>query len=308
MFRTIVAGFDGSPSARDGLALAELLARVCSARLTAASVYVFHPIHRDGDREMEQYMREEVLARLEGVEKLAPAPVAQPLAVRGHSVPEGLQHAARTLPADLIVIGSTHRGPIGRVLAGDVPQRLLHGAACPVAIAPRGYADGAQPVALRTIGVGFEGSREAHAALAAAAELARAAGAQLRVITAFDPHLSELTPRVLAELQLAEYLAEGRQRLADTQAAAVAALEDVEAVALQDDGEAAEVLAARSHELDLLVLGSRCYGPWRRLMLGSVSTRLTRDAACPLLLLPRTATPPGGAEGEPENDTATQTA
>jgi hypothetical protein len=37
----------------------------------------------------------------------------------------------------------------------------------------------------------------------------------------------------------------------------------------------------------LLVLGSRGYGPVRRVLLGSVSGELVRGAACPVLVVPR---------------------
>jgi nucleotide-binding universal stress UspA family protein len=52
---------------------------------------------------------------------------------------------------------------------------------------------------------------------------------------------------------------------------------------------AATALAHRSRHLDLLVVGSRSHGPVRRLLLGSTSTRLVREAACPLLVVPRSA-------------------
>jgi nucleotide-binding universal stress UspA family protein len=48
-------------------------------------------------------------------------------------------------------------------------------------------------------------------------------------------------------------------------------------------------LALRSADLDLLVVGAHAYGPVRRLVLGSTSTRLARHAACPLLVTPRGA-------------------
>ena len=37
----------------------------------------------------------------------------------------------------------------------------------------------------------------------------------------------------------------------------------------------------------LLVVGSRGYGPLRRVLLGSVSTQLVRSAPCPLIVTPR---------------------
>jgi nucleotide-binding universal stress UspA family protein len=48
-------------------------------------------------------------------------------------------------------------------------------------------------------------------------------------------------------------------------------------------------LVAASHELDLLVLGSRGYGPLRRLLLGRVGSGVLRGAACPVLAIPRCA-------------------
>jgi len=59
-------------------------------------------------------------------------------------------------------------------------------------------------------------------------------------------------------------------------------------------GDPARELADAAHDLDLLVTGSRGYGPVRRLMLGSTSTKLVHEAPCPVLVLTR------GAEHEAE--------
>jgi nucleotide-binding universal stress UspA family protein len=53
-------------------------------------------------------------------------------------------------------------------------------------------------------------------------------------------------------------------------------------------GLTGEELATFGDVLDLLVVGSRSYGPLRRLVLGSTSNYLQRRARCPLLVLPRT--------------------
>jgi nucleotide-binding universal stress UspA family protein len=50
-----------------------------------------------------------------------------------------------------------------------------------------------------------------------------------------------------------------------------------------------EELAAFGEELDLLVVGSRGYGPVKRLVIGSTSDYLERHARCSLLVLPRVA-------------------
>ncbi|MGA2757909.1 MAG: universal stress protein, partial [Solirubrobacteraceae bacterium] len=52
-------------------------------------------------------------------------------------------------------------------------------------------------------------------------------------------------------------------------------------------GIAGEELAAFGAGLDLLIVGSRGYGPIRRLMFGGTAAYLASNARCPLLVLPR---------------------
>ena len=68
-------------------------------------------------------------------------------------------------------------------------------------------------------------------------------------------------------------------------------LSDVEGRAVY--GLAGEELAAFGDQVDLLVVGSRSYGPVKRLVLGSTSDYLQRHARCSLLVLPRVVTGPG---------------
>ena len=68
-------------------------------------------------------------------------------------------------------------------------------------------------------------------------------------------------------------------------------------------GLTGEELAAFGDEVDLLVVGSRGYGPWKRLVLGSTSDYLERHARCSLLVLPRAATQAGARE-EPSQSQA----
>ena len=48
-----------------------------------------------------------------------------------------------------------------------------------------------------------------------------------------------------------------------------------------------QLAALDEHEFDLLVCGSRGYGPMRRVLLGGVSRKLIRRAACPVVVVPR---------------------
>ena len=59
---------------------------------------------------------------------------------------------------------------------------------------------------------------------------------------------------------------------------------------------AGEELALFSARVDLLVVGSRGYGPIRSLMLGGTAVYLASSAQCPLLVLPRAEDEAAGLE------------
>lgn len=219
----------------------------------------------------------------------------------------GLHDAAISQHADLIVVGSSHRGPIGRVHPGAVAERLLTSAPCAVAIAPRGHAT--KPArAVRKVLAAIDGSPEAKLALHAADQLATHAGAALKVVIVVVPcspgvavgealplpSLDMITPQSAAErvesIQLAEALRRQQSAARATLEAATAELRAgarVEPQLLVGPDAATMILQAARDHTDLLVLGSRAYGPLRRALLGSVSTHLVRNAPCPVLVLPR---------------------
>jgi nucleotide-binding universal stress UspA family protein len=51
-------------------------------------------------------------------------------------------------------------------------------------------------------------------------------------------------------------------------------------------GDPADTLALQSADLDLLVTGSRGYGPVGAVLLGGTTHRLVTSAACPVLVVP----------------------
>jgi nucleotide-binding universal stress UspA family protein len=71
--------------------------------------------------------------------------------------------------------------------------------------------------------------------------------------------------------------------------AAAAAGASVSVETRAPEGDPASRLIAESHDLDLLVVGSRGYGPVRRIVLGTVTAAVLRGAACPVLAVPRCA-------------------
>jgi nucleotide-binding universal stress UspA family protein len=196
-----------------------------------------------------------------------------------------LQRITERPDAGLIVVGSTTRGPVGRLLIGGVGEWLVAGAACPVVIAPRGYSDGPS-VKLARIGVGVDSSDEAQRALEATVALAEKADAEVRVITAYQQ--LAFGGATLAALPSTSANEEMRRQLrAVHDAALTATREHAAATGRFEDGLADQVLLDESADLDLLVVGSRGYGPLGAVLMGSVSGALVRGAQCPVLVTPR---------------------
>jgi nucleotide-binding universal stress UspA family protein len=207
----------------------------------------------------------------------------------------GLGVLAREVGAGIVVVGSTHRGALGRVAPGTMADRLLSGSVTAVAVAPRGFAEDA--ASMREVGVGFDGSAEPEMALAFAAAIAEDAHARLVVLQAIEPVVEPPVfpgpdPTLAAEpvASLAGRREAAERRLTET-LRRISPKVTVEGAV--EGGRADEVLIAASEKLDLLVLGSRAYGPVRRVLLGSTSARVSRGAGCPLLIVPR-----GDAEEE----------
>lgn len=202
------------------------------------------------------------------------------------SVPHALHRLAEEVDAGLIVVGSTTRGRIGRAMPGSTAERLLHGAPCAVALAPRGFEQGA----LGTIAVGFIDTVEGRAALASAHLLARRAGARLRVIAGLEaggPHDAAFTAGRLPD-GARDLIGRQRAERAAAVAGAIAELPDgVEIDSEIHVDDPAELLVRVSEHVDLVVCGSRGYGPLRSVLLGGVSRRVVDSASCPVLVLPR---------------------
>ena len=140
MFQTIIVGIDGREGGRDALALAASLQRGLGSDLVAAHAFPYdHHLGRASDGDLETVMHGDAMQTLEG--ELEGAGVdARPIAVPDSSPGRALHRVAEREDADLIVVGSAHHGRVGRVLAGDDTAGTLHGAPCPVLVAPAGYA------------------------------------------------------------------------------------------------------------------------------------------------------------------------
>jgi nucleotide-binding universal stress UspA family protein len=293
VFTTIVAGANGHEGGRDALRLAATLAGAGTA-IVAVRVCPFQPQPSRFGPVVPTVMIEEAQAALDRELADQGVAVARTRVVADASPARALRNAAEAERADLIVVGSTHHGAVGRVLAGDVAAGTLHGSRCAVAVAPRGYA-AADHGPLRRIGVGFDGSEQSREALALAAALARPSGAAVRASCVVVP-----APRPATEAALSDaWLAVERDEADANLRQALGAVAGIDAVGETTVGDPLAELVRLSRDVDLLVIGSHGRGRVRRLLLGSTAAALAREAHCPVLVVPRAGAGPAGTR-EPD--------
>jgi nucleotide-binding universal stress UspA family protein len=269
MFSRIVAGVDGSEGGADALALARRLARP-DAEIIAVSVSptILGPPRVAGDDDVAA--AEEARVRLDASCEKDDALGREVMIAR--SVADGLAASAERHDADLVVIGSSRRGPIGRILDGDDTRATIRGAICPVAVAPRGFAQ--RDTGISLLGVGWDGTPEANRAVEIAREIGRASGVPVEVLTVSGSTAWDQPEPVAVTSTL------------DTS-------EDAPAPALPDGytpttatGPAATALASFIEKVDLLVVGTHKRGMAGRFAHGSTAETLARRAPRPVLVVP----------------------
>ena len=274
-----LVGHDGSPHGDDALALARALGAGRDIRRV-----VVHVLPGTGPTEAagDGWVGEDGTAAGERVDAirdgLDDGEVLE--VVTAVSPARGLHDLAEGRSAELVVVGAGHRPehPL-HLPVGSVTSSLLSGGPCAVAHAPAGYARGSRP--MTRLVVGFDGSDESRDALGEAAELGAALGALVDVVYAYDHTAFPRYPGPVAEAELAA------DRLAAEGLAAVP--EAVRGVSASRSGAPGSVIAdfAEGGRADLIVMGSRGYGPIRRTLLGNTGSHVLHQARSPVLFLPR---------------------
>jgi nucleotide-binding universal stress UspA family protein len=285
--RKLIVGQDGSEQGNDALALCGVLANCLAA--TALVAHVRPPLpHIPLSPQVEEIIEGEVEALLDAArERLAPREV-EVRALVSTSPARALHELAEAEDPIALVLGAPHRGAVGRVMLGSVGTALLSGAPCAVAVAPRGYAERAER-RVQKLCVAIDGSEEASIALSAAAGIAGRVHGSLTVVGVAEPVRYEY-PTPYPVLDPVREQREREQAIEDLLDRAMEHLPE----GLQTDrrsamGDPAPLIAEAGSDHDLLIVGSRAYGPVRRALLGSVSAKLMGLAPSPVLVLPRGA-------------------
>jgi nucleotide-binding universal stress UspA family protein len=280
---TIVIGSDGSAQSDGALRFGGALARALGARAVVTTAYVHLPPMRGDGGSFERAERDDAAevarrgaATLEGVTEV------HSLVASGSTLAEALHRVAEAERADLLVIATSARRRIAGHQPGSVAEQVVHHSPCPVAVVPP---QDREPGANR-IGVAVDGTPAARAALEFAYRLADQTAGEARKLDLLhvspgrahvpQPGLPAPAPPRLLDKELLEAMA--------AEAAAHGEVDVIEAT-----GDPASELVRMSAGLDVLVTGSRDQGTLRRLLLGSVSKHVVRNAVCPVIVVPARA-------------------
>ena len=293
---TLMVGFVPGKDDRAGLELAAVLARSDGDDLrilTVAPARWPTPVAGGTDREYAEWSRAfgeaavaEATALMEDIDPYIPVEATW---VEGRSASSVLLAQAEEIDARAVVVGSGQGGSYGQVYVSSTADVLLHSAAVPVAIAPRGY-DAPRDAKITRATCAFRGDDQSRRTLDRTAEICARTGAALRVATFAVRGRTMYPPEtgLRNEDMVMDAWIEQTNAL---QAEALAALPqprpaDVEAVVAAGRTWQAAMDRLEWERGDLLVVGSSRTGLAARLFLGSNATKILRASPVPVIVVP----------------------
>lgn len=281
----IIVGYTNTPTGADALALGVGLARSYGARLDV--VLVLHsearPTLAPADAGYERFLHETAGQWLADAAATVPDAIeSQTHIVYAESFAEGLIETSADLGGDMIVVGASRGGLLGRITIGSVANVLLHSAVVPVVLAPAGFAESGEASLTRvTCAIGTRAG--ADELLDAAIIFARAAGVPLRLVSlvALDLPTPNTHPAVVlhASKHADEVLAYAKSHLP----------EGIEVETLTASGSRIEEAVASLDWLpgELALVGSSRLAQSGHLFLGATAAKMLRELPAPMVVVPR---------------------
>lgn len=188
-----------------------------------------------------------------------------------------------SVEAELVILGDRGLGGFSGLLLGSVAVAVAQRAECPVVVA-RGPVPGEAPSGEDApVVVGIDGSPVSEAAVAFAFDAAAVRRVPLVAVHAWWDVLVD--PAAAPFLDLAAAEAREQEVLAERLAGWSEKYPDVVVRRVVVPDRPARALVERSHDAQLVVVGSRGRGGFTGLLLGSVGRTLMQHAACPVAVV-----------------------
>ena len=206
------------------------------------------------------------------------------------SISHGLMELAGQHGADVVVVGSSSSGLLGRIALGSVTERLVHTSKVSVALAPRGYPS--SPVPIQRLTAAYGGAADAVGLIATSAELAQQWKARLRIasftvppLTMFGGSMERSAEELVVQQWTNRTIDAAAKQLND--ARAKLSIPDVDVVigTGTDWREAVDNIAWETG--DVLLLGSGAAGPMAQVFLGTAASKILRHAPVPVMIVPK---------------------
>jgi nucleotide-binding universal stress UspA family protein len=207
------------------------------------------------------------------------------IAVRTGNVVHEIAAAVGELGADLVVMGTHGDGIVAHLLLGSVTEKVLRTSSCPVMIVPPTVTHPTAPPNITQILCPVDFGPATLRSLAFAFSLAQEAHARLTVLHVLEP-LRENPP----ESNVPEYPNLRKSQAREQLHAAITAGVDRRCapVEMLSRGKPSrEILrVAAERKADLIVMGVSGEGVIGRMLFGSTTNLVVREATCPVLTLP----------------------
>jgi nucleotide-binding universal stress UspA family protein len=229
-------------------------------------------------------------SRLAGRARRATAPVE--LVVRCGRPAKIVAETARSRHADLVVIGPHEIDPVADAIKGTLTEHIVGEARCPVLIVRRRVRD-----EYRSVMLALDGSPTSRHVIDAAETLGlskRGVDRRLTAIHAHEPPYEAMMTSVgVGDASVAKYAAATFAQAAEAMRAELRARsnhpERYRLLVAEGRPVPAIRRAMEEVEPDLVMLGTRGLGRFRRAMLGSTANDILRSTDCDVLLVPETA-------------------
>ena len=295
--RRIVCPVDFSEYSRHALDYAVAIARWYSARITALYVRTFSfPVLATGPFVGTEIWAGEPLTDGERVDlqhhldRFVAADVASGAPIdtaidEDYGAAAAIVSRARTLDADLIVMGTHGRTGLDRALLGSVAEKVLRKAPCPVLTVPTRVRE-AVPLEFDRIVCAVDFSKKSAAELEYAVGLAERSGARLTVL-----HVIDLPPEVpqlrtggggLFEYRTARF-DQARGWMRELVTPALHARCPIDELLLVGTPSREIVRIAAEQDAGVIVMGVQGRGAVDVFFFGSTTQHVVRHAACPVL-------------------------